>query len=373
MTLPVMAQSAVQPTVDRLTDGSLPERLGIVIRVGWCSERRLQTRFSDDTDPKDVEIDSAGAEVGEDTAFFAEDEELPDEYWRKQHDELNDSDFEEQDYDPNTVVSLDRVKAQWEDIKWPVPEVLYDPSLILSPHVYLLSLIVADHAFEAPGPVSPEELSRLYVLDFKNEQRVPLVSKLDDFYVFRQARKTPYGVEIPFDSPLSYATLLPWVKNLGRLIGLINVIPYDLRYNAAAKFDANGKLKPVTLQISNTVNTQTCNRSHYLPRRINVDTRAIVHGLEPQRAMMKAASRMSRSIDPRRPHELTEEQSLSVNKHPRIRKLVGQRDKLRRKFKGTIKSNKGTPLYEQYADLGRDIVNERQHLRKALMKNVRKK
>ena len=94
-------------------------------------------------------------------------------------------------------------------IKWPVPEVLHDPSLVLSPHVYLISLIFADDAFEAPGPNSPEQLSRLYVLDFKNEQRVPLKSELDDVYVFRQVRKTPYGLEVPLNSPLKYSTLLP--------------------------------------------------------------------------------------------------------------------------------------------------------------------
>ncbi|KAM3068918.1 hypothetical protein ACMFMG_004092 [Clarireedia jacksonii] len=258
-------------------------------------------------------------------------------------------------------------------IKRPVPEILYDPSLVLSPHVYLLSLIFADDAFEALGPISPEEFSRLYVLDFKNEQRVPLKSELDDVYIFRQARKTPYGVEVPFDSPLNYSTLLPWVKDIGWLIGLINVIPYGLRYNAAAEFDANGD---VSDSLRNLMMRHADSRTlikHYLPRRINVDARAIVHGLEPQRAMMKAASRMSRSIDPRRPHELTEEQSLSVNKHSRVLALVRRRDQLRWKLKGTIKSNHGTVLYKQYVDFGREIVNERQRQRKELMKDIRKK
>ena len=109
--------------------------------------------------------------------------------------------------------------------------------------MYLLALIFADHAFATPGPDSPEQLSKLYVEDFKNEQQVPLKSELDDVYIFRQSRKTLDSIEVPFDSHLKYSTLLPWVKKIGWLVGLVNVIPYGLRYNAAAEFDASGKEK----------------------------------------------------------------------------------------------------------------------------------
>ena len=37
---------------------------------------------------------------------------------------------------------------------------------------------------------------------------------------------------------------------------------------------------------------------HYLSRRITADTQAIIRGLQPQDALMRAACTMSRSIDP---------------------------------------------------------------------------
>src|SRR5277367_5448038 len=73
---------------------------------------------------------------------------------------------------------------------------------------------------------------------------------------------------------------------------------------------------------------------HYLPRRVTTDIAAIVRGLEPQYDMMRAICRMTRWIDPDRPQELTLEQSRLVNQHPRLRRLLVQREKWKRCFKG---------------------------------------
>lgn len=110
---------------------------------------------------------------------------------------------------------------------------------------------------------------------------------------------------------------------------------------------------------------------HYLPRRITVDSRAIVHDLEPQKAMMKAASRMSRSIDPRRPYELTVAQSESVNQHPHVLALTARRVKLKRKMPGLISRHKGSKRYEKYSRLNRAINNTRQRERAARLKQIR--
>ncbi|KAF2241321.1 hypothetical protein BU26DRAFT_511433 [Trematosphaeria pertusa] len=55
---------------------------------------------------------------------------------------------------------------------------------------------------------------------------------------------------------------------------------------------------------------------HYLSRRVTVDTQAVVRGIQPQGALMRAACTMSRSIDYRRPQRLTPEQSALVNNYP---------------------------------------------------------
>jgi hypothetical protein len=102
---------------------------------------------------------------------------------------------------------------------------------------------------------------------------------------------------------------------------------------------------------------------YYLPRRVTVDTQSIVRGLEPQHELMRAACRMSRWIDPRRPWKLTTEQSLSVNEHPRVRRLIERRSMLK---------GKSTQI-EKYIELGKKIQNEKQCLRHALQKEIRRR
>jgi hypothetical protein len=69
---------------------------------------------------------------------------------------------------------------------------------------------------------------------------------------------------------------------------------------------------------------------------------------------MRATCKMSRWIDPGRPQELTQEQSSSVDQHPRVRKLIAARDELKRRYKGRATAR---PAYQK---LGREIANERQ-------------
>ena len=63
---------------------------------------------------------------------------------------------------------------------------------------------------------------------------------------------------------------------------------------------------------------------HYLSRRVTVDTQAVVRGIQPQDSLMRAACTLSRSIDPRRPRRLTQEQSASINDQTNVRALLEQ-------------------------------------------------
>lgn len=71
---------------------------------------------------------------------------------------------------------------------------------------------------------------------------------------------------------------------------------------------------------------------HYLPRYISADTQAAYRGLASQSSVIRAACRMRRSIDPRRPRKLTAEQLSQVNKHPRVITLSRERDDIDRKL-----------------------------------------
>ncbi|OXV06585.1 hypothetical protein Egran_05647 [Elaphomyces granulatus] len=89
----------------------------------------------------------------------------------------------------------------------------FDPSLVLSPHVFLLGLLFADRAFRrVEGEevlVSAEQLLHLNIRPECNELRLLLDPTLDDFPVFRQSVSTLQGTAISADKTLPYATLLP--------------------------------------------------------------------------------------------------------------------------------------------------------------------
>lgn len=105
---------------------------------------------------------------------------------------------------------------------------------------------------------------------------------------------------------------------------------------------------------------------HYLSRRVTVDTQAVVRGIQPQDALMRAACTMSRSIDPRRPRRLTPRQSATVNDDPSIRLLLHRRDELRRSLKRPTKD-------PEYQALNRRINQERQCRRHKLLQDVKKR
>jgi hypothetical protein len=117
-----------------------------------------------------------------------------------------------------------------------LPEIIFDPSLILSPHVALLGLIFADNAFLAPSLTSAEDIPPGY-------EQLPLHLKpeMADIPVFRKSVRTPYGWEISPDQPLPYTTLLKWMKRLGVLTGFPQITrPYSLRYGAGNAFNQSG-------------------------------------------------------------------------------------------------------------------------------------
>jgi hypothetical protein len=124
---------------------------------------------------------------------------------------------------------------------FPIPEIIYDPSLVLSPHVFLLGLILADNAFLAPNLTSAERLSELDIRPGTNQLPIPLKPSIGNIPIFRKSITTPYGTEISPDQPLPYTTLRPLLKMLGILFGLLHILrAYCLRYGAGNAFNQSG-------------------------------------------------------------------------------------------------------------------------------------
>ena len=123
-----------------------------------------------------------------------------------------------------------------------IPEVLFDPDLLLSLQLFLLGVLFSHEAFLATNLTGPEALSKLDIYRGEDEMILPLKPELFDKYVFRKAVKGLTGYEIS-DEPIPYGTMARWVKRVGELLGLeVPTIPYNLRYNAANAFDNNSTI-----------------------------------------------------------------------------------------------------------------------------------
>jgi len=106
------------------------------------------------------------------------------------------------------------------------------------------------------------------------------------------------------------------------------------------------------------------------------DTQAAYRGLKPQIALMRAASGMSRTIDPRRPRRLNLAQKEEVDRHPEMRLLRRRLKSLQQTFhnqKRSIASTKGTPLYDHYRQAYQAHRNLKRRHQKALLIEVKER
>ena len=112
----------------------------------------------------------------------------------------------------------------------------------------------------------------------------------------------------------------------------------------------------------------------YLSRYITGDTGAAYRGLEPQTALMRLASGMSRTIDRRRPRKLDAAQRAEVDRHPEVR-LLRRRQKTLSKFirekHGSVVSMKGTPVYDEYQNTYHAHRNMKRRREEALLQEVK--
>ncbi|CAI7602552.1 unnamed protein product [Penicillium pancosmium] len=220
-----------------------------------------------------------------------------------------------------------------ESNTFPIPEIIFDPTLALSPHVFLLGMLFRIRAFKnmsEDGPVldCPEKLYRLRVLDGLGQQELKLKDEILDDYVFCQSLREPDGFRIALDQELTDGWLRYRMKRAGLITGFAEVArPYCLRYGAAKAFndspDVSNELQNVMLQHA-SIDTFV---RHYSVG-IHVDAQAIVRGMPAQKELMRFACSMSRSIDPRRPWRLDD--STCINDIPSVRTLDDEKQASKR-------------------------------------------
>lgn len=128
-----------------------------------------------------------------------------------------------------------------------IPEIIFDPTLVLSPHVCLLSMlfhIQGSKRISATGPVlnCPEKLYSLGVLNSKGQQELKLKGEILDKFVFCQVERLPTGYQINLEKGLTASTMRSRMRRGGEMTGSDQIArPYLLRYAGAKELNSNGE------------------------------------------------------------------------------------------------------------------------------------
>jgi hypothetical protein len=113
---------------------------------------------------------------------------------------------------------------------------------------------------------------------------------------------------------------------------------------------------------------------NYLSHYVTQDTQAAYRGLEPQTAIIRVASGMSRSIDPLRPRTLSKRQLATVDRRPEVVLARRRRDGLAQRVRAqytTISRARGTAVYDTYREAHQAFLRTKKETRKTVLKEVK--
>ncbi|ODH48530.1 hypothetical protein GX48_05401 [Paracoccidioides brasiliensis] len=205
--------------------------------------------------------------------------------------------------------------------KFKIPEIIFDPTLVLSPHICLLTMLFHIGGFKSistTGPVldSAEKLYSVKVLDGKGQQPLLLKDELLDKFVFCQTELTSTGFKICLDKRMTPSMVSSRMRRAGEIMGFEEVAHlYNFRYAGAKAFNNS---EEVTEALQNVMLQHADIRTfvkHYQVD-VDVDAQGIVRKTGSQTELVRFACSMSASIDPNRPFKLSPEESRSLKYLP---------------------------------------------------------
>ncbi|KAK3070782.1 hypothetical protein LTR53_009843 [Teratosphaeriaceae sp. CCFEE 6253] len=150
--------------------------------------------------------------------------------------------------------------------------------------------------------------------------------------------------------------------------------PYCFRRDHGEALDSSSHISDSQRNLILQHSSSAVFQHNYLSRYITQDTQVAYRGLEPQTAIIRVASGMSRSIDTLRPRSLTDRQLAKVNRHPEVIFARRVRDRLVKQVRShhtTITRSKGTTAYEAYQRAQRMYLYTKRTTHKAMIKLVK--
>ncbi|KAI3016224.1 hypothetical protein CBS147347_10856 [Aspergillus niger] len=214
-----------------------------------------------------------------------------------------------------------------------IPEVPSEPCLLFCPKTLFLGLLIRKSAFRHLHISSARQLYALQV------------SKSAGSLTLRPADPDAHLFDI------SARTLNSWLKRLGEITGFdLPITPYWLRRGAGEAANSSCEISEAQQNLLLQHASGSVYQKNYRPDYLPVDFNAAWRQLKPQVMIIRMASGQSRSIDRRRPIDLSGAEEIEARANLLVRRRLKcwlkYKQKIQRKH-GTLASAAGTPLYAE--------------------------
>jgi hypothetical protein len=248
------------------------------------------------------------------------------------------------------------------------PEIIDDPSLIFSPHVFIFGILFWLQAFESPALSSMGKLRSLFVEGGRQQMPLPLKPEVEEYYIFCKTEVVNGQPVLLWDQPMLSGTMSARLRNLGEIHGwLQSMFAHRMRYGGGKMLNSSDAVSEAQQNLIMKHADSRTFLNHYLPRHVDTDMQNVMNGRQPNKSLMRAITRMSRWIDTRRPRHLTPAQRASIREHPEyveaVRRLNEQTEKC------TYDSSEQMQLRRD--KFAREKLNTFGRLERALRKKVR--
>ncbi|OJD21465.1 hypothetical protein ACJ73_07195 [Blastomyces percursus] len=191
-----------------------------------------------------------------------------------------------------------------------LPEIIYEPSLIFSPHNFLFGILFFFGAFKATNLTSMEKLRGLTIGGGRQQKPIPLKPEMADHYVFCKVTKEGGKVRILPEEKMDPSSA---IRTIAEICGFLHPwFNHRCRYGEGLVLNKSDKYTPSSLPVridrggsealtwnhaglvgdaeQNLVLKHASIRTfldHYIPRTVSINMQPLISGLDPNAPLMQ--------------------------------------------------------------------------------------
>ncbi|KAK4223504.1 hypothetical protein QBC38DRAFT_425312 [Podospora fimiseda] len=261
----------------------------------------------------------------------------------------------------------------WNMKPRPKTLILYEvDDLVFYPTILMIAIAILDDAFDSDIR-SVDDLYQVRMPTDRRSLEFTWKRQMLNVPVFRQPdNKSTFGTSL--NQPIRYNTYIEYLKRLGIGCGFMQLLnTYMIRRGAGEAIEAvatQGQLQ----QVMNHQNAGIYQA--YINQQVQVDTMAATIGKPSKRALIKAATHMSRYIDPRAPQQASSEDLERIGRDYNIESLIQAKETFFQhavQESCTLKKAKadGTKLYTMYKDVAMKVKSTQALMKRKALENTR--